>query len=145
MTHWWQVVLTVAGGLVVAELGLILALWKAAPDKPRLGELLRLLPDAIVLLRRLASDRAVPLSVRIWLWLLLAYLASPLDLVPDFIPLLGYADDAVLVAVVLRSVVRRAGTEALQRNWPGTKSGLAAVCSLVGIPLLAPPDATSGS
>ena len=54
------------------------------------------------------------------LWLLLGYLALPIDLVPDFIPVLGYADDAIVVALVLRSVVRRAGPDAIERHWPGT-------------------------
>ena len=44
----------------------------------------------------------------------------PVDLVPDFVPVLGYADDAIITALVLRSVVRRTGPEALTRHWPGT-------------------------
>jgi uncharacterized membrane protein YkvA (DUF1232 family) len=48
----------------------------------------------------------------------------PFDLVPDVVPVIGYADDAVVVALVLRSVVRRAGPEALHRHWPGTPEGL---------------------
>jgi uncharacterized membrane protein YkvA (DUF1232 family) len=87
------------------------------------------------MLRRLAGDTAVPFSTRVWLWLLVGYLVSPLDLVPDFVPVLGYADDAVLVAITLRAVARRAGPEALRRNWPGTDAGLASVCSLAGVPL----------
>jgi hypothetical protein len=67
------------------------------------------------------------------LWLLLGYLAMPIDLVPDFIPVIGYADDAVVVAVALRSVTRRAGEEALERHWPGTPEGLAAIRRLAGI------------
>jgi uncharacterized membrane protein YkvA (DUF1232 family) len=62
-----------------------------------------------------------------WLALLLAYLALPIDLIPDFIPVLGYADDAVIVALVLRSVTRRAGPDALAEHWPGTPDGLAAL------------------
>jgi uncharacterized membrane protein YkvA (DUF1232 family) len=62
--------------------------------------------------------------------LLLAYLASPIDLVPDFIPVVGYADDAIIVAAVLRSVARRAGVQALERHWPGTRDGFAALCRL---------------
>ncbi len=62
-------------------------------------------------------------GVRVRLVLLLVYLASPIDLVPDFIPVLGYAADAVIVALVLRSVTRRAGHDALQRHWPGTSKG----------------------
>lgn len=68
------------------------------------------------------------------LWLLVAYLALPIDLVPDFIPVLGYADDAIVVALVLRSVVRGAGPQALERHWPGTQDGLAAVRRLAGLP-----------
>ena len=58
----------------------------------------------------------------------------PVDLVPDVVPVIGYADDAVAVALVLRSVVRVAGPEALERHWPGTPEGLAALLRLVGVP-----------
>ena len=70
--------------------------------------------------------------MRVRLWLLLAYLAVPFDLVPDVIPVLGYADDAVLVAWVLRSAVRSAGLDAVQAHWPGTGDGFAALTRLVG-------------
>jgi uncharacterized membrane protein YkvA (DUF1232 family) len=70
-------------------------------------------------------------------WLLLAYLLSPIDLVPDFVPVpvpvLGYADDVVVVAWGLRSVVRRAGSDALTLHWPGEPAGLAVVSRLAGI------------
>lgn len=99
-----------------------------------LTEALRLLPDLLRLLRDLAVDGTVPRGVRVRLWVLLAYLAMPLDLIPDFVPVLGYADDAILVALVLRSVVRRAGPDALERHWPGTPDGLLAVRSLAGCP-----------
>ncbi|WP_230425535.1 YkvA family protein [Streptomyces radicis] len=72
--------------------------------------------------------------MRVRLWLLLAYLAMPIDLVPDFIPVLGQADDAIVAALVLRSVVRAAGEEALERHWPGTADGLAVVRRLAGLP-----------
>jgi uncharacterized membrane protein YkvA (DUF1232 family) len=123
----------VVGGLVVVWLTLIVALWFARPDDLRLRDALRLLPDLVRLLRRLAVDPTVPRGVRVRLWLLLAYLASPLDVVPDFIPVVGYADDAILVALVLRSVTRRAGPETLERHWPGTPEGLAAVRILAGL------------
>ena len=67
------------------------------------------------------------------LLLLLAYLASPVDLIPDFSPVLGYADDAVIVALALRAVVRAAGPDALTRHWPGSSDGLALVNRLAGI------------
>ncbi|WP_219509454.1 YkvA family protein [Nonomuraea ceibae] len=65
--------------------------------------------------------------------LLIAYLALPLDLVPDFIPVLGYADDAIIVTAVLRSVVRRAGLPAVRRHWPGTDDGFAVLTRLTGL------------
>jgi uncharacterized membrane protein YkvA (DUF1232 family) len=62
------------------------------------------------------------------------YLASPIDLVPDFIPVIGYADVAILIALTLRSVVRRAGPSALDRHWPGSPAGLAALRQLLALP-----------
>jgi uncharacterized membrane protein YkvA (DUF1232 family) len=59
--------------------------------------------------------------------LLLGYLALPFDLIPDFVPVLGYADDAIIVALVLRSATRSAGPDALAKHWPGTPEGLAAL------------------
>ncbi len=134
---WWQTLLSILASLLIAYLALLGLLWRYArahPDTVSLRDALRLLPDLIRLLRRLAADQAVPRRVRIRLVLLLIYLASPIDLVPDFVPIIGYADDAVIVALVLRSVVRRAGPEALTHHWPGTPEGLALVQQLAGLP-----------
>jgi uncharacterized membrane protein YkvA (DUF1232 family) len=86
-----------------------------------------------VLLRRLAADPDLPRGVRVRLLLLLVYLVLPVDLIPDFIPVLGYADDAIVVALALRSVTRRAGSQALDKHWPGSTEGLQAVRRLAGI------------
>ncbi|MCO5971164.1 MULTISPECIES: YkvA family protein [Actinoallomurus] len=99
----------------------------ARPEGGALGDAVRLLPDLLRLVGRLARDATLPGGVRLRLWLLLAYLAMPIDLIPDFVPVLGYADDAILVAFVLRSVIRRAGPEAVARHWPGGEEGLRAV------------------
>jgi uncharacterized membrane protein YkvA (DUF1232 family) len=123
----------VLGGLLLLWLVLIALLWWRRPDHVTVREALRLLPDVLRLVRRLAADRTLPRSVRVRLWLLLGYLVSPLDLVPDVLPVVGYADDAVLVAWVLRSVVRRAGDAALTRHWPGTATGLTVVSRLAGL------------
>jgi hypothetical protein len=100
---------------------------------------------------------AIPLSViaviagivLVWLALLVAFwigkpddlgireaarLALPIDLIPDFIPILGCADDAILVAIVLRSVSRSAGPDSLAEHWPGTPEGLAAMRRLCRLP-----------
>lgn len=129
----WAWLLSAAAGVVLLWLGLVLALWLARPDAVRLRELVRLLPDLLRLLSRLARDRSLPGGVRLRLWLLLGYLALPIDLVPDFVPVIGYADDAVVIALALRSVVRRAGPEPLERHWPGTADGLAAVRRLARV------------
>jgi uncharacterized membrane protein YkvA (DUF1232 family) len=129
----WQALVGVLGGLLLLWLSLLVAMWLAKPEERRLRDAVRLLPDLLRLLRRLAADRTLSRGVRVRLWLLLGYLAMPIDLVPDFVPVLGYADDVVVVALVLRSVARRAGPEALDRHWPGTPEGLAAVRRLAGV------------
>jgi uncharacterized membrane protein YkvA (DUF1232 family) len=133
---WWQVVAAVAAGLVLVWLVLVVALLVAArrgPDEVTVRSVLRLLPDVVRLVRRLATDPTLPRGLRWRLWLLLGYLLLPLDLVPDFLPVIGYADDAIVIALVLRSVTRAAGAEALERHWPGTPEGLAAVRRLTRV------------
>ena len=95
--------------------------------------LLRLLPDVLRLLKRLATDPELPRRVRVALVVLLAFIVSPIDLIPDFIPAIGYADDVIITALVLRWVSRTAGADALARQWPGTPDGLAAVRRLCGM------------
>lgn len=132
---WWQLAVAVLGGVVLMWVLLVVVLLVVArrdPDPLRLREVLRLLPDVVRLVRRLAADPSLPRSLRWRLGLLLGYLLLPVDLVPDFLPVVGWADDAVVVALVLRSVVRRAGPDALRRHWPGSPQGLAAVERLTG-------------
>ena len=131
--QWWQVLLAVVGGLLLLWLVLVTLLWRARPDGMSTGAALRLLPDLVRLVRRLAGDRTLPRGVRLRLWLLLVYLLSPVDLVPDVVPVLGYADDVVVVALALRAVVRRAGADALARHWPGEPAGLEIVSRLTGL------------
>jgi uncharacterized membrane protein YkvA (DUF1232 family) len=122
-----KLVLTISMALAATYLGLIAALLAARPKGNLLGEAVRLLPDLLRLLRRLAGDSRLPRADRVRLALLLGYLVLPIDLVPDFVPVLGHADDAIVVALVLRSVVRHAGAAAIDRHWPGTPEGLAAL------------------
>lgn len=131
--------LTLLAGLAASWLALVVALLLGRPRGNLLAEAVRLLPDTLRLLRSLALDPSLPRGVRVRLWLLFAYLAVPFDLVPDFLPVIGYADDAILVALVLRSVVRRAGPDALRRHWSGTPDGLAALWRLAGLDRAAAP------
>jgi uncharacterized membrane protein YkvA (DUF1232 family) len=87
----------------------------------------RFIPDCIVLCRRLARDPRTPRSARWMLVALVIYLAMPLDLVPDVIPVVGYLDDALLVAVVLRAVARRVGPGVIAEHWPGPNGSLAVI------------------
>lgn len=129
-----SIVLGVVAGVVLLWLALVVVLWSTKPDDVGLRDAARLLPDILRLLKRLATDPGIERGVRVRLALLLAYLALPFDLIPDFIPVLGYADDAIIVAVVLRSVTRRAGPEAVAKHWPGTPEGLAAMRRLCRLP-----------
>jgi uncharacterized membrane protein YkvA (DUF1232 family) len=128
-----DILIGIAVALVASWLALLIGLLIVRPKGQLLKEAMRILPDLLRLLRRLAGDASLPRGVRVRLGLLLAYLAMPFDLVPDFIPVLGYADDAIIVAAVLRSVVRHAGVGPVRRHWPGTEDGFAALCRLTGI------------
>jgi uncharacterized membrane protein YkvA (DUF1232 family) len=125
----------VLAAIVLGWLLLVVALVIARPDRAVLREAVRLLPDLLRLLRRLSVDRTLPRSVRGRVYLAFGYLALPIDLIPDFLPVIGYADDAVIVALLLRAVVKRAGPEALVRHWPGTPDGLAVLAGLVRVDL----------
>ncbi len=96
----------------------------------RTRALARFVPDCIVLFRRLLSDERVPRSVKLVLIPAIAYLAFPLDLIPDFIPVIGYLDDAVVLAWALRTIVRAAGSGVVREHWPGPSRSLATVLRL---------------
>lgn len=135
---WWEILLAVLAGLLALWVLLVAALYwvgRNQDDRAGLMEVLRLVPDVLRLFRRLAADATLPRGVRVRTALLVGYLVLPVDLVPDFLPVVGYADDALVVLWALRSVVRIAGPEALDRHWPGTPGGLAALKRLAGIPV----------
>ncbi|GAA4204321.1 YkvA family protein [Microbispora amethystogenes] len=132
-SFWWDLAIGVMGALLLAWLALVLVLAALRPRGGLLREALRVLPDVLRLVRRLAADSTLPRGIRIRLGLLLAYLAMPIDVIPDFIPVLGYADDAIIVTAVLRSVVRRAGLPAVRAHWPGTEDGFVALTRLTGL------------
>jgi uncharacterized membrane protein YkvA (DUF1232 family) len=126
----WQVVVGLGLALLVGWLALVVTLLVARPTENVLTESLRLLPDLVRLVTRLAKDPSQPRAVRIRLGLLLAYLALPIDLIPDFVPVLGYADDLIVVLITLRSVIRLVGEAPLRGHWPGTPAGFEAVLRL---------------
>lgn len=131
---WWEAAIGVCAILLVTWALLVAILWKTRPDELTAKQALRLLPDLVTVLRRIAAAPNPAAGVRLRLGLLLVYLAFPVDLVPDFIPVIGYADDAVVVLLTLRSVVRRAGRAAVVEHWPASPAGLKAVLQLAGVP-----------
>ena len=122
------------GSLTIAWIVLLVVAFAFRPDRASIPELLRLLPDTVRLVRRLTKDRTLPRATRWTVWVLLAYLASPIDLIPDFVPIVGYADDVIITSIVLRRLVRRAGPEKLREHWPGTAEGLAQLQRLLRLP-----------
>ena len=124
--------LGIAAGLLTAWLALIAVLWLFRPHDVRLAELVRVVPDVVRLARGLLADRTVPLSVKAALIGLMAWLISPIDLIPEFIPVLGPLDDVVVAILVLRFVRRRIGDDELAGRWPGTPDGYALLARVVG-------------
>jgi uncharacterized membrane protein YkvA (DUF1232 family) len=95
-------------------------------------------PDCAVLFRRLLGDSRVSRRHKLLLGALVPYLAMPFDVVPDFVPVAGYLDDAILVAFVLRRIARGAGAEVIEEHWPGPRSSLALMLRLARPPHGAP-------
>ena len=89
--------------------------------------LLRSLPALAAMLARLVRDPALPRSAKIALAAAVVYLASPIDLIPDFIPVLGYVDDLLLAAIVLDGVLNYVDRDLVLRYWPGSERSLDAL------------------
>jgi uncharacterized membrane protein YkvA (DUF1232 family) len=129
-----RTVVAVAACLVAAWLAFIAFVFIVRPDRTSVRDATRLLPDTLRLVRRIAADATLPRRTRWLVGLLLLYLASPVDIVPDFVPVIGYADDAIVTAFVLRHVIRRAGPGKLAEHWPGSPDGLATLARLLRLP-----------
>jgi uncharacterized membrane protein YkvA (DUF1232 family) len=95
-------------------------------------DVVRFIPDCIVLVRRLVADPRVHRRHKLLLGALVGYLALPIDLVPDFIPVAGHVDDVLVVVLALRVVLRASGSELLREHWPGPERSLAFVLRFVG-------------
>src|SRR5690349_678259 len=87
-------------------------------------------PDCVVLVTRLAREPRVPRRRKLLLLALVGYLALPFDLVPDFVPVAGQLDDAFVVALVLRHLVRAGGEPLIRELWPGPEQSLMLILRL---------------
>jgi uncharacterized membrane protein YkvA (DUF1232 family) len=124
--------LAIALGLIGAWALLVVVLWVFRPRDVRAGELVRVVPDVLRLVRNLLADRTVSIGVRIALVVLLAWLVSPVDLVPEFIPVLGPLDDVIVTVIVLRYARRQLGEDDLRRRWRGTPEGFGLLTGILG-------------
>jgi uncharacterized membrane protein YkvA (DUF1232 family) len=121
----WRVVGGIAVSLLVVWGAFVAMLWVLRPKGARLADLVRVVPDVLRLVRDVIGDRTAPLGARVAAVGLLAWLLNPVDLIPEFIPVLGPIDDVVVAVLVLRYVRRHLGEEDFRRRWPGTAEGYA--------------------
>ena len=123
-------------GLLLIAIGLYaiaVAAFLAAGRREDARAVAGFIPDCLVLVGRLARDRRIDLPRRVGLWLVLAYLALPIDLIPDFLPIVGVADDAVLLALALRLLAGGAGVQMLREAWPGPEASLRVILRAAGL------------
>jgi uncharacterized membrane protein YkvA (DUF1232 family) len=131
MTSWgW---LVVSFGILILTWAVVVAALVVAGRRTDARALARLIPDCLVLMKRLLVDPRVPRRRKVLLVGLVGYLALPFDVVPDFIPIAGQLDDVIVVGVVLRSLVRADGGELLRQYWPGPPRSLELVLCAAGI------------
>ena len=117
------------GAILLLYAGLVLVL-VIAGRRESARALAGFIPDCLILCSRLLGDPRVPRRKKALLIALTGYLALPFDLVPDFIPVAGQLDDVVIVALVLRSLLRGGGETVVREHWPGPENSLALVLRL---------------
>lgn len=128
-----QSVLVLAGATLALYGAFVLWLLRAGRREQAVA-VARFIPDCVVLFRRVLADDRTPRSSKLLLGALVGYLVMPLDVVPDFIPVAGQLDDAILVALVLRRLLRATSPDLLRDHWPGPPATLSALLRVAGQP-----------
>ena len=121
------VLVITAGVWVVAIVGLLVMGRRTAAR-----QVATLLPNLVLLFRGLLSDPRVPRRSKVLLGLAIAWFLSPIDIVPEFIPVVGPLDDGIVAALALRHVVRSAGREVIADHWSGDQATLGVLLRLAG-------------
>jgi uncharacterized membrane protein YkvA (DUF1232 family) len=125
--------LLITGAVLVAVWVLAVVALLISGRKIAARELVSLLPNLIRLFRGLLGDARVPRSSKALLMLAGLWLASPIDLIPEFLPGVGALDDAVVAGLVLRHLVKRAGPEVVRDHWRGDPRSLGVLLRLAGV------------
>jgi uncharacterized membrane protein YkvA (DUF1232 family) len=126
------IVIGIIAGLILVWAALLVLFFALRPKGVPIREIIGVVPDVLRLLRSIVGDRSAPPDVRVVLIGLIAWILSPIDLIPEFIPILGPLDDVVVAVVALRYVRRRIGIDDLQRRWSGTPEGFALLVRVIG-------------
>lgn len=127
-----EFVIGIVVGLLVLWAALLALFFVFRPRDVPMRELIAVVPDVLRLLRALIRDRSVPMDVRVVLVGLIAWIVSPIDLIPEFIPVLGPLDDVIVAVVAMRYVRRRIGIAALELRWAGSPDGFALLTQVIG-------------
>lgn len=128
----FELIIGLVVGLLVLWVVLLILFFVLRPKGVPLRELVAVVPDVLRLLRSLIRDPAVPTDVRVVVIGLIAWILSPIDLIPEFIPFLGPLDDVVVAVVAMRYVRRRVGVADLEARWQGTPDGFALLVRVIG-------------
>jgi len=126
-TAQWALFLGLATVIVYAIFVGVLALVGRSSDARAVAGFV---PDCLVLFKRMLGDSRLPRRYRAIVIAMLVYLALPFDVIPDFIPVAGQFDDAVVVVLTLRAIVRGGGLEMIEEHWPGPRSSLSLILKL---------------
>lgn len=125
---------------VFIALGIGVAVWLAAiaallvvGRRSAARELATLIPNLVALFRGLLRDPRVSRGSKVWLWFAIVWLVSPVDLIPEFVPVAGPLDDAIVAALVLRHVLKRTDASALSEHWRGDPVTLATILRVANV------------
>jgi uncharacterized membrane protein YkvA (DUF1232 family) len=122
MPGWLIAILVLVGVWIVAIAGLAIVGRRSAAR-----ELATLLPNLVVLFRGLLRDPRVSRGSKALVWFAIVWVVSPIDLIPEFIPIAGPLDDAIVAALVLRHVLRRSGADVVAEHWRGDPATLSLI------------------
>lgn len=128
----WTPIIAIVAALVAFWIAMLVIFWLLRPKGVPVRDIIRVIPDVLRLLRSLITDSSAPLDVRVVLVGLMAWIISPIDLIPEFTPVLGPLDDVVVAVVAMRYVRRQVGIADLSSRWTGTCEGFALLTRLIG-------------